>query len=313
MAYYLGIDGGGSKTACVLGDDHSVLVTVTTGPSNITRVGELRARESLHAAIRQSCAAAKIHPQEVQSICVGAAGAGREEVASIVRKIVAEVIAGEIQVVGDMQIALQAALADGPGVIVVAGTGSIAYARDTRGRTVRAGGWGYAISDEGSAHWIGRAAVAAVLRAADEGINQKQSEQDASIFFNELKSVWNLDSLEQLARTANSNPDFAILLPAVLAAAKQGNALAERVLKQATAELAQIAKIVIRWLADNDSNLRTIPLAMAGGVFCYAASVREYFCHEICKLDPRLVVRPGIVDPVLGALEMARKSATRSG
>ncbi|MGA3349247.1 MAG: BadF/BadG/BcrA/BcrD ATPase family protein [Candidatus Sulfotelmatobacter sp.] len=312
MAYYLGIDGGGSKTACVVGNDHSVLATVTTGPSNIIRVGESRARESLHDAIRQACAAAKIDPRDVQSICVGAAGAGRKEIASIVRKIVAEAIAGEIQVVGDMQIALHAALADGPGVIVVAGTGSIAYARDTQGKTVRAGGWGYAISDEGSAHWIGRAAVAAVLRAADEGINQKQSEQDASTLFNELKNAWKLDSLEQLARAANSNPDFAILLPALLAAAGQGNVLAERVLKQAAEELAQIAKIVIRWLTDNDSNLHSIPLAIAGGVFRHAASVQEHFCSEISKLDSRLAVRPGIVEPVLGALEMVRNSTARS-
>ena len=168
MAYYLGIDGGGSKTTCAVGDETSLLAMAVAGPSNITRVGEVRARESLHQAIRQACAEAKIDPRQLSRACVGAAGAGRKEIASVVRKIVAEVIPGAVEVVGDMQIALQAALGTGPGVIVIAGTGSIAYGRDAQGKTARAGGWGFAISDEGSAHWIGRAAVGSVLRAVDE-------------------------------------------------------------------------------------------------------------------------------------------------
>ena len=168
MAYYLGIDGGGSKTTCVVGDESSILATVTVGASNITRVGEAGAREVLHQAIREACRAAGINPQQVLRACIGAAGAGRPEIAGTVRKMVAEIISGEIEVVGDMEIALTAAFGEGPGVIVIAGTGSIAFGRDAQGRTARAGGWGFAISDEGSAHWIGRAAVRAVLRAADQ-------------------------------------------------------------------------------------------------------------------------------------------------
>jgi glucosamine kinase len=152
-----------------VGDETSILATAVAGPSNITRVGEVRARESLHAAMRQACRTeAKIDLEQLHRACVGAAGAGREEIASVVRRMVAEVVPGEIEVVGDMQIALQAALGGGPGVIVIAGTGSIAFGRDASGKTARAGGWGFAISDEGSAHWMGRAAVAAVLRSADE-------------------------------------------------------------------------------------------------------------------------------------------------
>ena len=72
------------------------------------------------------------------------------------RDIVAEILPTPIEVVGDMLIALEAAFDSGPGVIVIAGTGSIAYGRNRQGTTVRAGGWGFAIGDEGSAHWIGR-------------------------------------------------------------------------------------------------------------------------------------------------------------
>ena len=163
MPYYLGIDGGGTKTTCAVGDDSSVLATASAGPSNIVRVGEATTRESLHQAVRQACAAAGITPSQVLRTCVGGSGAARPELAAIVREFLAEMLSTPVDVVGDMQIALEAAFDQGPGVIVIAGTGSIAYGRDRQRKTVRAGGWGFAIGDEGSAHWIGRAAVSALI------------------------------------------------------------------------------------------------------------------------------------------------------
>ena len=167
VPYYLGIDGGGTKTTCAVGDESRLLATATAGPSNIVRAGEAEARESLQQSVRQACAAAGVTPAQISQTCVGGSGAARPELAEIVRRSLAEILPTPIQVVGDMQIALEAAFDTGPGVIVIAGTGSIACGRDRQGTTLRAGGWGFAIGDEGSAHWIGRAAVKAVLRAAD--------------------------------------------------------------------------------------------------------------------------------------------------
>ncbi|MFZ0420659.1 MAG: BadF/BadG/BcrA/BcrD ATPase family protein [Candidatus Sulfotelmatobacter sp.] len=305
VAYYIGIDGGGSKTTCVVGDEVSVLATAVAGPSNITRVGEVRARESLHEAIRQACATAKIDPRQIHRACVGVAGAGHGEIASAVGRIIAEVVAGEIEVVGDMEIALQAALGAGPGVIVIAGTGSIAYGRDGRGRTARAGGWGFAISDEGSAHWISRGAVAALLRAADEAADDR-SVQGSSALFCEMKSIWKVGSFEQIARTANSTPDFAALFPAVVCAADVGDELARQVLGQAGKELAQLSGIVVRRLFGEGNAV--IPLAMAGGVFRHSLIVREVFCDTVCEVDPRLEVNRQVVEPVAGALLRAREA-----
>jgi N-acetylglucosamine kinase-like BadF-type ATPase len=307
VAYYLGIDGGGSKTTCVVGDETSVLATAVAGPSNLTRVGEERAGESLHDAIRQACAAAKIDPRQVHRACVGVAGVGDQEIASVVRKIIAELIAGEIEVVGDMQIALQAALGAGPGVIVIAGTGSIAYGRNAQGKTARAGGWGFAISDEGSAHWIGRTAVSAMLRGVDE-IAGGGEKQQTSPLFREMKSMWKLESLEHLARTANSTPNFAALLPAVLTAADAGDALARQVLRQAGRELAHLAGMVVRRLfSESDA---VVPMAMAGGVFRHARLVREVFYNEIRTAHPHTVLNSEVVEPVHGALQLARRAAS---
>ncbi|MGB8580787.1 MAG: BadF/BadG/BcrA/BcrD ATPase family protein [Candidatus Sulfotelmatobacter sp.] len=311
VAYYLGIDGGGSKTTCTVGDEVSPLGSAVTGPSNIVRVGELRARESLHQAIRQACAAAKIDPREVHRACVGVAGVASEDVANAVRKFIAEVIPAEIEVVGDMQIALQAALGTELGVVVIAGTGSIAYGRDAQGKTARAGGWGFAISDEGSAHWIGRTAVSSLLRAADVSGDDRVARYVSPLFC-EVKSIWKVESVDQLARTANTNPDFAILLPAVVTVAEAGDEVARKVLVQAGEELADLAAIVVRLLFPVGilCDRGAIPLALVGGVFRYARLARESFCDALSKLDPRLQVNPNVVEPVAGALQIARKVAS---
>jgi glucosamine kinase len=307
VAYYLGIDGGGSKTTCAVGDESSLLATVTAGPSNITRVGETRAREALEQVIREGCAAAKIDPRQVQRACIGVAGAGREEVTLAVRRITAEVIPGEIEVVGDMQIALAAAFGAGPGVIVIAGTGSIAYGRDAQGRTARAGGWGFAISDEGSAHWIGRAAVSAVLREIDEGEDAQRAAETSPLFCG-MKTAWALHSLDDFVRTANSSPDFAALFPAILAAADGGDPMSQDVLAQAGRELAQLAAIVVRKLFSKNS--AAVFMAMAGGVFRHSPQVREVFANEVRRLELRIDLSPQVVDPVAGALLMARCGKT---
>jgi glucosamine kinase len=300
VPYYLGIDGGGTKTTCAVGDDSSVLATASAGPSNIVRVGEATTRESLHQAVRQACAAAGITPSQVLRTCVGGSGAARPELAAIVREFLAEMLSTPVDVVGDMQIALEAAFDQGPGVIVIAGTGSIAYGRDRQRKTVRAGGWGFAIGDEGSAHWIGRAAVIALLRASDQNEVAGDSALAAALF-----RAWGVRSLSDLARAANSvpPPDFSALFPAVLATKDE---LAAQVLRSAGRELAQVADIAIgRLFAKAEPG--PVPVGMVGGVFRHAELVRQVFYNELRRLDPRAEVIPQVVEPVEGALRMARR------
>jgi glucosamine kinase len=297
VAIFLGIDGGGSKTACVVGDENSLLGSGTAAGSNVVRVGEKLAREALGAAIRQACVVANVTPAQVERTCVGAAGAAGAEVAAMVRRIVAELVSGEIEVVGDMVIALEAAFGGGAGVIVIAGTGSIAYGRNAAGHTMRAGGWGFAISDEGSGHWIGRSAVAAAMRAHDEG-------QGTALPESIMKS-WGVATQEQLILAANSSgADFAALLPAVLSAADGGDPIARNILTAAGTELAALAKIVIR---RGFSEIAELPAAMSGGVFGNSALVRQVFYNSLRAEYPNVAVNASVVDPVKGALALARK------
>ncbi|HTZ84645.1 MAG TPA: BadF/BadG/BcrA/BcrD ATPase family protein [Candidatus Acidoferrales bacterium] len=306
MPYYLGIDGGGTKTTFALGDESSVLATATSGPSNIVRVGEAKTRASLLEGVRQACAAAGIDPGNISHTSVGGSGAGHPELAERVRRFLAEIISSPIDVVGDMQTALEAAFGDQPGVVVNAGTGSFAYGRDRRGQTARAGGWGFAIGDEGSAHWIGRAAVNAILRASDE----HERTDPPSAFASAIFKSWGVQSLADLARAANSvpPPDFSALSPAVFASS---DPLASDVLTGAGRELARTAHTVIRRLF-RGSEPGPVPVAMTGGVFRHASTVREVFYNELRQLDARVEIHPAVVDPVNGALRMARRAAKRA-
>jgi N-acetylglucosamine kinase-like BadF-type ATPase len=310
MPYYLGIDGGGTKTTCAVGDETRLLATAIAGPSNIVRVGETQTRESLQQSVFQACGAAGISAAQVSRTCIGGSGAARPELASIVRGILAEILSSPIDVVGDMQIALEAAFDSGPGVIVIAGTGSIAFGRDRQGKTVRAGGWGFAIGDEGSAHWIGRSAVAAVLRASDLSGSSSDDGTPSSLAA-ALCKTWGVSSLSDLARAANSipPPDFAALFPSVIPCADN---LSMHVLTAAGRELAQVAAVVIGRLFAKDDGA-TVPVAMTGGVFRHAPLVRQVFYNELRRLEPRVEVNPQVVDPVEGALRMARRGQPSAG
>jgi glucosamine kinase len=300
VAIYLGIDGGGTKTTCVVADDNTVLGTATSGGSNVTRLGEARVRESLHAAVREACAAAKVDPSRVESACIGLSGAGRVEVRDAITRMMREVLSRRVQVVSDLETTLEAAFGQTAGVITIAGTGSIAYGRDARGQTARAGGWGLAISDEGSGQWIGRTAVSVVLGAKDAG--EKPPLLEA------ILKLWDLTTLDELVRHANASPppDFSSLFPVVQSAADSGDRLAHQVLDQAGTELAALARGVIRRLfAGADS----VPLAMAGGVFRQSELVRQVFYNRVTAEFPQVTLNLTVVDPVQGALELARKAA----
>ena len=300
MAVFLGIDGGGSKTSCLIGDEKSVLGSGMAAGSNVVRLGENSARQALHEAIRHACASANVIPAQIQRACAGLAGAARPEVQDAVRRIIAEVISGNIEITSDMEITLEAAFGEGPGVIVIAGTGSIAYGRNVQGQTARAGGWGFAISDEGSGYWIGKTAVATAVKEGEQI-------QDTCLLKAIAKS-WGVTTHQQVVMAANGMPapDFAALFSVVQKAAEKQNKQAREVLTQAGKELVVLAEDVLsRVFTEADS----VPVAMSGGVFAHSSQVREVFYNRLSKEYPNVQLIEDVVEPVHGALQRARKHA----
>jgi len=301
VAYYLGIDGGGTKTTCVVGDEHEELARAQGSASNVIRVGEAATSDSLHLLIRDVCAKAAIDPTKITRTVAGMSGAGRPEARRFLEQVLSEAVGGEVCVVSDAEIALHAAFGSGPGIVVIAGTGSIALARDDRGNALRAGGWGWAISDEGSGPWIGRAAVAAIFHARDAGTDTDLAER--------VLRAWQLPDLEQLVRRANAvpPPDFGALLTDVVEAANAGDAFARTVIDRAGRVLALLVKMAAdRAFPPEVTPHKLIQVAMSGGVFAHTPNVREAFGESLRALLPQATVLPELCDPVLGALRLAR-------
>jgi len=299
VAFFLGIDGGGTKTECVIGDEDCVLGTSFGSTIKIKKVGEKTARQALELAVRTVCQKAGITPGQLTGTCIGIAGSSIPEVKDWTYSVLKQLVSGEILVVNDALVAHRAAFNGGPGVIVIAGTGSHVLGINAREKTARAGGWGPIISDEGSGFWIGRTAVAQAMRAQDSG--------RATDLLQTVMNAWKLAGVEEVVSMANSNPppDFASLLPEILRCADAGDAMAREILSLAANELAQLTRIVIRklWL-DPDA----VSVAVTGGVFSHSPQIRQMFSNSICAEHPGTTVNAEPVHPVMGALSMARKT-----
>ena len=313
MSFFLGIDGGGSKTRCIVGNQTSLLGSGSSSGCNVLRVGEACAQSSLQAAIHEACVQAGVSPRDVARTCAGVAGGGRQEVSRVLRRMLAGMVGGVIELAGDMEIAFEDAFGVGAGVIVISGTGSIAYGKNSRAETARAGGWGHAISDEGSGHWIGVAAIRAALRARDRG--------DNSGLLKDLMNALGVQTVDELLVRVNETPapDFASLFPVVLStalgprvlsAADTGDSIALQVLEYAGEELAKLAETVIKRVFSGGDE---VYVSTHGGVLASSAQVKNSLVQHLRARDPRTRFLSREIDPAQGALERARRGARASG
>lgn len=302
MAYFLGIDGGGTSTRSAIGDEKRIIAKAASTGCNIVRLGSELATHALRESITAACRAAGIPETEIVCTCVGTAGVSVPSVRGTIRKAVSEIVSGSVRVCGDNEIALEAAFYGGPGVIVASGTGSIAYGQNGKGEKARAGGYGYAVSDDGSGHWIGRSAVAAMMRAIDSGRK--------TLLMEYVQEVWGAKTPAEVVKIANSHPNFAALFPIVLRAAHEGDSLACELLRDGGAELAELAVVVIKRLWPIDAE---VPVATVGGVFENSDLVRDEFRRKLEVRWPTAKMQGQVTEPVLGALSLARKEWARQG
>jgi N-acetylglucosamine kinase-like BadF-type ATPase len=234
MKCVLGLDGGGTKTECVVLNEAGAIVARATGPaSNPTRIGFPAA----FAAIQETCDSAINSTRiafDVLALCAGLAGTGRPENRDQMQQFLAQRFPGTVvDVRTDFELAL-AAMPPGPAIVLVVGTGSAAVGRDIAGSINREGGLGPATSDEGSAFDIGRSAIAAV-RAADP--NGESGELTRHMFQDLALSNW---AEVDAKSAANADSVFPRIFPIVAAAADNGNSVAQSVLNAAAEKLATI-------------------------------------------------------------------------
>jgi N-acetylglucosamine kinase-like BadF-type ATPase len=198
----------------------------------------------------------------------------------------------------DMAIALHAALGSAAGMIVESGTGSFAFGRNPRGETLRAGGWGAAFDDPGSGYDLGRKAIMAALRDFD-------GRGERTLLTAKICRALRLTNIPQIVRKKLDPQEVAALFPLVLAAARQGDRVARRLLADAARDLAQLALALARRLGRR----RMVPVVCAGGVFRSSPTLRRSFTRYLHQRMPSARVRLLQREAVEGALAMARNLA----
>ncbi len=302
MRFFLAIDAGGTKTECWLADEERVLARVTGETVKLMNVGEDVATARLRDLLHQASASAGVSLANVTRSCVGMAGISSEGVRVWAEAALSTMVAGELVLTGDDEIALHAAFHEGPGVLVIAGTGSRVLGRCSNGMRVQAGGWGPMLGDEGSGQWIGVEAIRSALRARDRGL--------PSTLFKEISGVWEARSVGALIARANQQPrpDFAGLAETVAGCATRGDALAISVLERAGEELAaQVGVVFSKMLAAGCAGGETRRVAFAGSVLGRSAMVLTAMTAALKRVHPATEVDTEPVLPIEGALARARR------
>ena len=335
MSLYLAIDAGGTKTQCLLADDRRVLARASTGTVKLMRISEEEATRRMEAMLEEVAAAAEVSLDRVTRTCFGLAGIASPAARAWAHQIVPALVAGDFLLCGDEEIALDAAFAGGPGILVIAGTGSNVVGRSATGALFGAGGWGPVLGDEGSGYWIGLEALRAALRAHDrsrdqdehpdrdhphQDLDQPRSELagPSSCLLRAIERHWELDSLAELVAFANQRsglrrpaPDFAALAPIVARCAQPagdqpGDALAAQVLERAGHELAEQVALVARKMSADAAE--PIGVAYTGSGLSHIAPVRAAMLARLAVSVPAVRVRDTPVDPLEGALWRARQA-----
>ncbi len=308
MSYFLAVDAGGTKTDFLLADETHVLARTRTGTIKRMRTDGATAAANLSRGLAELTAASGVLMSAVATTCIGTAGNTVPLVTDWLRAAFGARIHGPLLILGDVEIALDAAFPSHPGVVAIAGTGSNVAGRTHAGVVTTAGGWGPALSDQGSGHRIGHQALRATMLALDEANTHREDDAPTSLFCGIL-DLWDLDSFEHLVEYANTSPppDFSQLTALVVACAHQGDAVAQRVLRQEGEDLAYLIHLVVRRLKSASTDLAWVPpLAFTGSILEKVTLVREALTAALRAHFPTLEVLPAVIDPIAGALYRAR-------
>jgi len=302
VLHVLGIDAGGSKTVCLLADeDGRVLAEARGSGANLQASGELEVEKVLHGVMAETLGERDVRPD---AICLGIAGVDRPSDAAAVRAIMRRIAStSRTLVVNDALIALVAGAGDDPGVVIVAGTGSIAYGRDASGRATRAGGWGYLLGDEGGGFWIGRAALSAVVRQFD---GRGPSTLLTEMVLDQMGLSTPTDVIHAVYDHGLPRRSIASIASIVQRAYDAGDAIASEILDRAAAELTSAAASVITRLDMRGEELRIV---LSGGIFVGIPALVPNVSSRLPEIAPRCRVRRLHVDPALGAVHLALAAA----
>jgi N-acetylglucosamine kinase len=314
--YVIGIDGGGTKTVCVLIDQTGkIIARGEAGPSNYQSIGIEATQNALEIAITQAVKATKISiPLVIKGIGIGLAGVGRPQDIQTIKNLLkplqlklSQLITWQISpqhlsITGDNEIALMGGIGNTVGIVAIAGTGSQVYGQNQQGKTKRVGGWGYILGDEGSGYNIAIRGLQAALKAYD-GRGEK------TILIKRFKDHLNIDKIENLVeviyRRGLSVAEIAALAPIVDQTAVEGDAIAKQIITTAVEELTLATEVV---MIDLFNPTEAFEIVTIGGVWKSLSQLRQQYSAEIHAIAPAATVIWPRHEPAYGAGLLALQS-----
>ncbi len=295
----IGIDGGGTRTRAMLKRGNEVLSQTTAGTTRVGSVGVGESCERLLTIIIDLCEQAKIETSEVDAIVVGLAGVWLDEEkrrSTHLLKTLARtqnIHLNDVIILSDAEIAIEGALKGGTGIVLIAGTGSIAIGKVAKDKFIRCGGWGIELDDEGSGAWIGREGLTAVVRALDgRGKYTKLVEMLSE--FNPLIDINNPRTI--VKAYAERTFEYQMLTPTVMRCAEMGDEVCLDIIHRSARHLSELLYALYPQF-----KTKTVTLAMLGGIVeskCLLGKMLE----EIVDKDPRFRRITPFGSPLDGAI-----------
>lgn len=296
----IGVDGGGTRTRVIVSDSEGNELATAEGSGSAVLPGQAeRSADVIASAVCEALESANLGDQRARIIYVGVAGVGRtEEKRALQHELERRNLAEEVVVEADALIALSDAFGSGPGIMLIAGTGSVAFGRSPNGAFARAGGWGLAIGDEGSGAWIGRRALGIVAAAHD-------NREPATALTGAILTATQVNDVEDLVAWAiAARPsDLAALAPAVFTEAANDDTRAASLVSLAVEELVLHVRALARTLFVDER--AEIPVALSGGLLQKGSFLRKKLETRLKSVVPGSVVHSAAVNPARGAVKAA--------
>lgn len=302
MRYLIGLDGGGTKTKCVVTDhDLNILNECIGGPSNFLVYGTGDVSKTLLSIIKECTDQLKINADEIDSILLGTAGAGRRDDAERLENEFSKLAeknrfqCEKFRVESDARIALEGAFSGSPGSILIAGTGSIMFGKDLDGNIHRVGGFGRILGDEGSGFHIGRLGLSAVAKFYD-------GRGPRTILKDMIERVFNItDSSSMITEVYKNKFDVASVAPLVMKAAEQGDEVCVNILNSEIEEL--IEHVNTMKVKLNESVLK---ISLIGGTITTENYYSNLFKEKVELIEGVQLTEPEL-PPQVGAALMAKQ------
>lgn len=297
---YFGIDGGGTHSRMALTDcKGEVLAHLEAGSTNIYSVTKKEVFENLSQMMNSALKTAQLKKRNLTTGCIGSAGLGRDREQKLFREFFDTLLGPKfpVKICTDGEILLCGGLENLEGYCLIAGTGSIALGRSLAGNLVRSGGHGYMLGDEGSASWIGKVAIARILRS----LEKRDYPTDMLTAILEAAGLDQYSDLIQYVHHDADKAKIAALAPIVTAAGRKGDPLALDILRVGAEELALLVKSVLvqsPWIQHQE-------LVLAGGTIEHDEILTKNLKEILAREFPGLKVSPPRGNALNGACMLA--------